>query len=264
MSFDIKNAVTRASLKDTYNRSGHALDGCPFAVLQEISSLAGYHYYVNDFVTYEGPIADGATKLGGWVVTSVDGGADTAEEVVVQDSSQFGVLKITTNDADDDNTQIQLAGSSFRYVVGKRLWCFARLAIEDADDGEMGFGLVKEDATDMVNTAPTDGIYFEKAETATTLDFHTRKNDVDSETAGASGTLSDATYIIVGFKVNTDGSVSAYSGTTLDNLALEATVVAGSTSLPDDEDLTLAFQVQTGSAATRYMLIDWVFVAQER
>lgn len=41
-------------------------------------------------------------------------------------------------------------------------------------------------------------------------------------------------------------------------------IAAGDANIVDDEDLTLAIQIQTGAAATRYIDIDWVYIAVER
>lgn len=275
------NALTQATtrttpaLDDRYSRVGHAFNQLPTIVAQAISTISGYNYYFNDFINYEGATADSASPgTGGWIVTSVDGGADAGEAVGVRAGAQFGVLRITTNDADDDNTQIQLTGSSFKYVAGKRIWCFARIALQTAIDGEVGFGLIEESDVDMVNTFPTDGFFFEKAEAATQFDFHVRTDSVSTENTLVTEVFGDDTFRIIGFVVNADGSITAHDGasstgvpTDLNSLPVIATVASSNDNIPtsgESEDLTLAFQIQTGSATTRYMDIDWVFVCQER
>lgn len=249
----------------TFNKTSHPFNGVDMTLASKISSLLGQHGYANDFHTWEGPAGDSAAPgTGGWICTSVDTGGDAGEVVDVKDSTTYGALRILTNDADNDNTQIQMNGSALKYVAGKQMWFFARIAPQDANDGEIGIGLILETDTDMVNTFPDDGIFFEKTETATELDFHVRKDGTSSESTAVTGTLADDTFRIVGFHVQTDGSIDVYDGTDVDALVNVATVASTNANLPDDEDLTVAIQVQTGTTATRYLDIDWLLVAQER
>ena len=250
-----------------YRNPGDPFDGLPLEIVGQLGSsagLSGIHVaYFNQFYIWEGPNADSAAPgTNGWIVTSVDGGGDTLESLDILDNAQFGVLRIQTNNADNDNTQLQLNGSSFRYIVGKRLWCFARFALEDVNDGEFAFGLIIETDTDMINTLPTDGIFFEKAETAVDLDFHARKNAASTEKTSALGTtLTDGGFVTVGFLVDVLGNViPCFNGAML----TAKTIFAGDTKIPDDEDLTFAIQIQTGTTAVRYVDLGWLLLVQER
>lgn len=183
-----------------FRSSSHSgpLEGVPLEIASQLGSdgLGGIQYYFNHFHRWEGPALDAASPgTGGWICTSVDGGGDAGESIAVRDSAQYGVLRIVTNDADNDNTQLQLKGSGIRYVPGKQLWFGIRLAPQDADDGEIGFGLIIESDVDMLNTLPTDGLFFEKAETATAMDFHARKNGTSTEkTALDTTAMADDTF----------------------------------------------------------------------
>lgn len=221
----------------------------------------GINGYQSHFNRWEGPVGDAAAPgTGGWIVTSVDGGGDAAEVVDVLDSTTHGVLRITSNDADNDNTQIQLNGSTFKYTVGKRMWFGIRCCPRDADDAEFAFGLIIESDVDMINTLPTDGIFFEKAETATAMDFHVRKNGTSTEdTSINSATMADDVMHTYQFYVDEKGNIHYYYDGTL-----IGTVAAGNANIPDDEDLTLAIQIQAGAAAAESADIDWVYVYQER
>lgn len=250
-----------------YSETGHPLDRAPLDLVAQIGNdgVTGIPTYFNHFFEWTGATGDSAAPgTGGWIVTSVDAGSDAGESVDVLDSNRYGILRILTNDADNDNTQIQMNGSGWRYSSGERMWFFTRVALQDANDGEAAFGLIVETDTDMINTTPTDGIFFEKAETATDFDFHVVQNSTATEnTADLGLTLADDTFVVVGFTVNAAGTIQPHSlaagGTATDGTAVSST----DGNIPDDEDLTIAFQVQTGAAATRYMDIDFVLVAAE-
>ena len=238
------------------------LSNAPIDVVRMIGtnadSTAGINGYQNHFNHWEGPTADAAAPgVGGWIVTSTDGGADAAEAVRVLDSNTHGILQITTNDADGDNTQIQLTGSSFKYTAGKRMWFGIRCKPADADDAEFAFGLILESDTNMINTLPTHGIFWEKAETATQMDFHVRKSGTSTETTSFNGeAMADADFHTYQFYIDEEGTVFGYY-----DGELKATVT---TNIPDDEDLTFAIQVQAGAAAAESCQMDWVYIYQER
>ena len=242
---------------------GHRFDGLPLEVVGQVGAegITGIQYYFNHFYRWEGPTSEQAAPgTGGWICSVVDTGAANAEVIDVLDSNTYGVLRMVTNSADNDVVQLQLNGSAFQYTSGKRLWCFARIRLQDANDGEVFFGLALEGDTNVFSTFPTDGIFFEKSETATDFDFHVRKNGSSTEDTTFSGqTLADSTWYEIGLVVDASGNVTPY----FDGTAYTA-VASGATNIPDDEDLTLYMAVQTGAAATRYIDFDWILVAQER
>lgn len=265
---NLNNKIFRNTIGDVYNRSGHPFDQCPIGALDQISSLSGYHYYADDFHTYTGGAsATGDTVTGGWLLADTNASAITCEA-----DAQFGKLKLTTAGAENDSAFLQLAGAQWKYVVGKRLWCFAKFNISDANDMDVFFGLVSgvttEAAFDTIGEilALDDGIYFEKAETATQFDFHTRKNDVSTEDTLVTTAFDDGvTDRIIGFSVSTAGVISAWDGTTMDNLTEVATRAAGVATIPNDVALSLTFGFENGAGAdAEDMTIDWVLVAQER
>jgi hypothetical protein len=131
------------------------------------------------------------------------------------------------------------------------MWCFAKFNISDADDMEAVFGLLPPAAEAAADTtaellALDDGIYFEKAETATEFDAHTRKNDTSTEATLCTATFADGTDRILGFSVDVAGNVHFWDGTTIDNLVEVATVNV------------------TGAALAKDITVDWFFVVQER
>jgi len=262
---EIVGKVLRNQLGTVYNRSGHPLDQCPMAALDPISSFSGYQVYANDFIKWEGPTTGVSVSTGGWLC------ADTGTGVVGGQTAGdgYGVLSIASGATEDNCTVLQLMGESFRYVVGKRLWCFARLdGSDDPDDNECTFGLnsVATTATDTYGEvlALPDGIFFYKDEGNEEWNFRTQKNSVATSSTYCTSTFLASTMRILGFAVDAVGAVTAYEGTSLDNLTEIATVAAGTATIPDDVELSLTFSAQAGDNAANTMLVDWVFVAQER
>ena len=246
-----------------YSNPGHRFDGLPMGAFDKISSLSGFQYYANDFIVWEGPTGDAAAPgTGGWICTSVDAGADTAESVDVLDTVEYGILRINSNNADNDNTQLQMNGASFFYVVGKRLWFEIRIALEDVNDGEVLFGMILESDVDAINTLPAHGIFFEKNETAVDFDFHVRQGGTSTEDTLFSGaTLADDTFFTMGFVIDVVGNITPYY-----NGTAGTAVAVGNANIPNaaGEDMTVAIQVQTGTTATRYVDVDYLLAAQER
>src|SRR3972149_11905991 len=155
-----------------YRNFGHPLDGAPLEAVDRLSVLAKDNppegvrlaHYVNDFHLWEGPVAKTAELAGqgGWIVTTVDAGGDLLEVVDVRDSATHGILRLLSNDADNDNVCLRQNGSPWKYVSGKRLWFALRCAPQTAADGELFFGLAIEGDEDPFSTFPTNGLFFEK------------------------------------------------------------------------------------------------------
>lgn len=204
-----------------------------------------YHQYFNDFDTYAA--AD-------WSITTVEAGAGSASEAVTDYDG--GALLITNDDADNDRDVFFLAGESFKFVAGKKLWFEAKFQVSDATQSDVFMGLSISTATDPVGTAPTDGVFFRKDDGDTNLDFVVTK-DSTATTSTAIDTLADATDITVSFYYNGVDNIAVWTdGALVDNVAV--------TNLPDDEILAAFFAIQNGEAVAKTMTIDYIHVAKER
>jgi len=206
------------------------------------------HVWFDDFDSY---------AAGDWVITTTEAGAGNAGEALI--SADGGILVLTNDDADDDNDFLQWAGGagavieSFRFQAGKKLWFKARFKVSDATQSDIVMGL---QITDTSPLAVTDGVYFLKADGSTSLQCLVTKNSTSSTLATAA-TLADDTYVAVGFYYDGEQSVQVFAND----------VRAGTlpvTNLPDDEDLTISFGIQNGSAGAKTMSIDYIFAAKQR
>lgn len=201
-----------------------------------------YISYVNDFFTYTA--AD-------WTITTTEAGAGSATEALTP--VQGGVLLVTTDDADNDNDFFNLATEPFLFVSGKKTWFKTSFAVSDATQSDFVIGLQITDTTPL---AVTDGVYFQKDDGDTDIDFHVTKNST-STSASALGTLVDATYITLGFYYDGASEIKYYVNDV-------HTGTSATTNLPDDEEMTVSFGLQAGEAAAKTLSLDYIMVAQER
>lgn len=244
-----------------YTNPGKVLDGIP---LQAYQDIFGWRGLVTDFVYFSGPVAEGTD---GGIILSNAAGTATITRVTSSGRTSVGVIRLTTSNTEDDHATLEFP-LRFVYEVGKQMVVFARLAISDADDMEAFFGLFTPGDTDLVGTLPTEGIFFEKAETAVDFDFHVRDNGTSTEDTTFSGTtlFADDTFIIVGFRVSETGVITPYYGTDINSMTAGTAVAAGTANLPDDagDEMSLYFGIEGGASDADYMDIDWVIALMER
>jgi hypothetical protein len=200
-----------------------------------------FHTYWNDFDTY---------TAGDWTVTAT---GSTTQALTAGDG---GLLLVTNSASDNDLVALQKAPAAFSFTAGKKSFFRCRFKVSNATQSDIVFGLQVVDATPL---DVTDGIYFLKADDATTVDFIVRKNATTGSTsASAVATMADDTYIELGWYYDGDATVSyEVNGSVLGSLS-------GSSAYLPDANCTVSFALQNGSAAARNMTVDYVFVAKER
>lgn len=238
---------------------GLGYEGLPIALLNQIGStgLLGIQYYFNHFLQWEGPLTEAAAS--GWTLSGVTGVA-----TITLSDVRNGEITLTADGTAGADPTLQLGsatvGMNFRYVVGKRLWCHARVKMGTVASTEALFGMATADSEPTVtNTFPADGIFFEKASTATKWDFHARQDGTSTEKTAIGTTLADATYSIIGFMVDVSGNIQPYQ----DGSAVAAGLIsAGDANLPDAAGDTLQFMVGF-RGASQTLALDWLLLAQE-
>ena len=117
------------------------------------------HVFMDDFDMYTA--AD-------WTVT------ETGSATQVLDDADGGVLLVTNAAADDDASFSQKVGESFLMETGKEVWFKARFKVSDATQSDFIIGLQITDTTPL---DATDGIFFQKDDGDTNLDFHVEKDN---------------------------------------------------------------------------------------
>ena len=203
-----------------------------------------YYTYSNDFFTYH---ADE------WTITTTEAGTGSATEAVT--SQAGGALLITNAAGDNDLDFFNLKGEAFKFVSTKRMFFKAKFKVSDATQSDVVMGLTITDTTPLDTT---DGIFFQKDDGDTNIDFHIEKDDSATSNA-AIGTLADDTFITVAFAY--DPNTSSFSIFMDDVKVGEQSTL---TNVPDDEELTIAFGIQNGEAVAKTMTIDFIICAGER
>jgi hypothetical protein len=203
--------------------------------------------FLEDFVGT--PFASADTPAA-WTVTLVEGGA--GESTVALADGAGGLLLITTDAAENDGVNMQVTKEAFKLASGKPCYFGIRLKVSEATQSDFLVGLCITD-TDLLGGV-TDGVYFDKVDGSTDINFTLEKNGTETTSASAVGTCVDDTYVILEFFF--DGTnVDAYvDGALQTRLAV--------TNLPDDEELTPSIHFLTGAAAAETMTVDWIRAIQ--
>lgn len=238
----IDNKVTR--LNDGVNNEDV---GSIFNSLKFPSHL-GSHYFEEDFYTF---------TAGQWTETDVQG----VNTVAIADGDG-GIITMLLAGADDDEVQLQrvaagISVESYLFDPDKRFFIEVLGTLSEVLLSEILIGLAITDTTLLA--APTDGIYFHKAEGAGLVTLDARKND--AEVSGDVGTIVDATAFRLQAFYDGQGSDGRLYG------ALDGTVGSFSTpdtTFPDDEELTISFAVRAGEAAAKTLTLDRIVTIQER
>lgn len=237
-------------------------DSIPLSIAQALTADRS-GVAVGGNALYTGPRTAGTS--GGWTLTETSAGAGNGNNVA---QNHLGQLVLTTDNGDNDLENMQYTGRLFRYSTTRKLACFARIALGDANDGEALFGLAVAD-TSLTASAPADGIYFNKAETATDWTINVISSAASSTTATAGLTLSDDGFVVLGFTIvggairwwakadsndqlNDDNPFWLGAGTSIVNTNAPATTT----------DLLLSLGIQTGATDVDYMTVDWAFCVE--
>lgn len=188
---------------------------------------------------------------GDWTVTTTEAGAGSATEALL--NGQGGWLQITTDDADNDNDFLQLKGEPFKFVSGKVTRFATKIRLSEVTQSDFFVGLQITDTTPL---AVSDGVFFRSDDGSTDLTLVVEKDGTETESASLN-TMVDATVVELAFLYDGGSNIFAF----VDG-AYAATLAT--TNLPDDEDLTVSFGIQNGTAAAMTMDIDFIDVIQER
>jgi hypothetical protein len=187
-----------------------------------------------------------------WTVVK-DSGASVA---IIADTTGGEVTLLSAATTDNDGASIQ-GNEIFTVAADKDIFFETRIKCSDADQTDICVGLTVNFATNpeaMLTAA--DRIVFQVDDGDASILCKTEKSGTETSTDSGIDMV-DATYIVLGFSVNSANSVQFFI-----NGALVAT---HTTNIVDDENLTVAAMSLSGNATgTRATDLDYIIAAQTR
>lgn len=192
---------------------------------------------------------------GAWLVTVTDGDGDNNESIVIADGAG-GLLQATTTDKADDQLSVQMNGEHFRCNSARDLWFDCQIAVEDVSEDDVFIGIGTVD-TDFIDSRPNDFMGFTISE-STNVMFKQSKNGTITTNANIT-VAADATALRLSFFV--DGSTTS-SYVYVSGVAVATN--AASATIPDDEDMSPAFAIETTDTGADYLQIDWIKIVNTR
>ncbi len=208
-----------------------------------ITKMCAVHEFKEDFDYF---------VSGDWTQT------DQATPTVALIDGMGGILRIANDVNDTDFTSLLKVGESFLFQTTTDIWYETRIKTNDATDSVIFAGLVIKSATDPVGTAPTDGVYFYKADAAAPVVLKIVKNST-ATTSGTVLSMADATWCRLGFHYSSaDSAIYVYGDGVL------VRTITTLTNLPDDEELTPYMAIENGAGASKQLDTDYIYAAQTR
>lgn len=214
--------------------------------------------WITFFTDFAGP-SDSLPSVtdANWTVTLSTGGT------VAQLDGSGGLTRLANSSTDDNAIWFQKLGEAFTWSASKKMMFVARFKVSDATQSDFVMGL---QITDTSPLDVTDGIFFIKSDGSTTCTLRVEKND--SAATGTAATIVSDTFVELAFVYNGAPYQSSTNVTTYDFDIYKdgnyVTSVAATTTVPDDEDLTISFGIQNGEALAKTMTIDYILAARER
>lgn len=210
------------------------------------------HKFFDDFDRY---------VAGDWTITTTTGSNALA-------AGNGGIIALATAAADNDIQHMLKNPASFAFSSGNQFWFSARIHTTDIADSTVICGV----QTGGTAFAPTDGVFFEKADlsavwtlkvrassTTTTLTFPTTANAVNSTYQTLSFYYDGRTVPTLYGWVDTDSAPDANQD--VDSLVgMVSTQTL--TNLPS-ANLSVAMGIKAGAAAAKTLRCDFLFAANE-
>jgi hypothetical protein len=189
------------------------------------------------------PLLTAADAPVDYTITLVEAGA--GESTITKPDGVDSGLLFTTDAAASDGVNMQLKGEPFKLNAScQALYFYARLQASEATQIAWLVGLCITDTT--LIGGMTDGVYFKKADDATTMTANTDKNStITSTNCGAFAAATDVELEF--FYDKNTGAVEFYVNGTL--------VATHTTNIVDDEDITPSLQVITGEAVSHTLTL---------
>jgi len=175
----------------------------------------------------------------------------TGDSTVALDTTEGGIMLITTAANEDDGVNLQLKGEAYKMESVKPCYFGLRMKLSEATQSDFLAGLCITDTTLLGGL--TDGVYFRKVDASTDISMVAEKNS--TETANVDATA-DTSFHIYEFLYDGNGTIYPF----IDG----AQGTAITTNIPDDEALTPSIHFLTGADSAETMSVDWLRAIQLR
>ena len=183
-----------------------------------------------------------------WESTITEGAGNTTH--VITDRAG-GALLITsgTNEHDGINMQLGAAAGENILLDGSYPCYFGiRLALGDALDSRFHVGVGVTDVETFGGWA--DAIYFRNLDASLVCDFVVE--NTNSETVIAAGTLATAVYVTLEFLYDGEDVTGYWNGQDI------GSVNKSSPDFPDDQEMRLTMEFETGEGNANTMTVEWI------
>jgi hypothetical protein len=202
--------------------------------------------YLQDFATLASDDTTGdATE---WELTITEGAGNTTH--VVTDRAG-GALLITTGTNENDGINMQLGAAAGENILLDGSYpCYfgIRLALGDADQSDFNVGIGVTDTETLGGWA--DAIYFRSVDESAAVDFVVE--NTNSETVIGAGTLADAGYTTLEFLFDGEDVTGYWNGQAI------GSVNKSSPDFPDDQEMRLTMEFETGEGNANTMTVEWL------
>ena len=202
--------------------------------------------YLQDFLTLASDDTTGdATE---WELTITEGAGNTTH--VITDRAG-GALLITTGTQENDGINMQLgaaAGENILLDSFSPLYFGIRLALGDPTDSDFNVGVGVTDTETL--GAWADAIYFRTVDASTAVDFVVE--NTNSETVIGAGALAAAGYVTLEFLFDGEDVTAYWNGQAV------GSVNKSSPDFPDDQEMRVTIEFETGEGNANTMTIEWL------
>ena len=195
---------------------------------------------------------------GAWLATF-----DVLPTIVIANAEPGGLLVITTGSNTDDFCSCQMNGEAWAVASAKSIYFEARIKVDDADDTRWYIGLNTTDVTgttvgpilDSLSGAGSGIGFFQNTDAGTDIQLNVQ-NAGTATTATTATDIVDDTFIVLGIKVDGDGTVEFF----INGAKVGSTVT---TNIPTGDAMTLSMEVHSPTASST-LEVDYIYCAQQR
>lgn len=217
------------------------------------------HTFFDDFDRFFLGAGTTPASQGDWLLTQLTGTTATAAVT----NADGGVVAITNSANAGEGAAVQWKGGTssvvetFSWDSAQTQWFKARFKVSDATNSAFVMGL---QITDTTPFAVSDGLYFSKADTATSVSFTAIKTAAGTTTVTGVTTMADDTYVELAFAYLPTGDGMGSTLPVLLIYANDAKVgqITSFTNVPT-RTLTLSAAIQNGAAGASTVL-SWDYV----